>query len=1122
MSAADLQRTLEAVEPAAVLVSPSVLDRIIRQTLKLPGWMWTVPHQRTFIVERQFLFRYVEQEDLLLRSDQLLPATVILLETPASFEEEGRPEQLRAYWRLLFHASVDRELANQALMGKWTAADVQERVNRLGPTVFEEVGRVLHEERQLAPNADARDIYLEFVASFLELYYFARPLLESYFPGIADVESVKKSLDEDVDSVVIYQRTRLPGAPEPAQGMTDSPHESHEFFYELVCESDAAQQAGNLVRAAIQRSRAARVAPAAQAYDTRKQAVALLETLLARLQPALEIPAAELPEWSNHLPELLDKADQGRRPPEAYLLYDLQKVCLDFEREIYTLDLVEWLLSGFKKPMQRPLSSQRFVRVTRHLRSAAQRLTMARLSDSDRKHFAGLLQAALSRCEDRVRRRFRPLLHSAIEDVGLAPRDAPERTAFLKLTEELLDRILAYGFLTFSDLRDALARNRLKLPDLVDPQDFIKGDPLLRLDRRLSTLLDGVYRRGEVYLRMLERFTALNFGTALGRLVTQFVTIPFLGAFILVQVLNHFVLRPLGVEDLPVYVFVPLWGLVGAFLLGLLHSASVRRWCVEAGRACLRPLRQVAVDLPLWVVRNTALMKILTSWTFQLFYWYVLKPLALCLLLWTLVPETLGIDRSDAVGNRQEVSSGVKTGGGVKDEAAAAKATQAPSAQSPPTNGQEAQDVSKGVASGAVVKTQVVEEQPHPPPPATHHSPTTTRRTPLPWMQVALTFLAANFLINSRPGQAAAESVNHGLTRFFELLKSGLIPGVIRFVVQLFKHIMHMMEAVLFKVDEWLRFRRGDTRLAMAARVIFGVLWFPISYLARFNLVVLIEPCLNPVKFPVCAIATKVMLPVLPIIYRWLGGLLASMTGDLVAYALAGWLVFWLPDVFGFLFWEMKENWSLYRANAGPTLEPVMVGRHGETIRRLLQPGFHSGTIPKLFARLRHAEQAALASGSFTAVRAAQAALEEVEEAIHLFITRELLVLLAQDPSWKKQPFQVGRIRLATNQVQVELLHEDFPGQPTYVEFADTGRVLTGTLTPAPWVHELSGPEQRSLRYALAVLCQLAGAEETTKWAADDDNNRNGVAAGHAAANRLPPSDGSLSAKVGRLTSLDN
>ena len=45
---------------------------------------------------------------------------------------------------------------------------------------------------------------------------------------------------------------RQPDAAEPGPNVASSRHQSHEFFYELVSESDAAEQAGNLVRAAIQ------------------------------------------------------------------------------------------------------------------------------------------------------------------------------------------------------------------------------------------------------------------------------------------------------------------------------------------------------------------------------------------------------------------------------------------------------------------------------------------------------------------------------------------------------------------------------------------------------------------------------------------------------------------------------------------------------------------------------------------------------------------------------------------------------------------------------------------------------------------------------------------------------
>src|SRR5262249_167894 len=149
---------------------------------------------------------------------------------------------------------------------------------------------------------------------------------------------------------------------------------------------------------------------------------------------------------------------------------------------------------------------------------------------------------------------------------------------------------------TFSDLRDAISRNQLKLPDLGDPQDFLQGDPLLRLDRRLATLLDGVYQRGEFYLRWLERLTALNFGTKLGRRLTLFVTVPFGGAFLVLEAIQHFLLAPLGVNEQPLW--ATLTGLIGLgfFFMALIHSVEVRRRCAEGLRVAWSGLRVPLVE----------------------------------------------------------------------------------------------------------------------------------------------------------------------------------------------------------------------------------------------------------------------------------------------------------------------------------------------------------------------------------------------------------------------------------------------------------------------------------------------------------------------------------------------
>src|ERR1700746_3647735 len=102
MGLAVLQHALRATDPAAVLVSPRVLDRVIQEVYQLPGFLWQVPHRKSCVVDRQVLFRHVEQEELDLESDRLLPATVILLQRPTAEELNGGDPGilLVKYWGL--------------------------------------------------------------------------------------------------------------------------------------------------------------------------------------------------------------------------------------------------------------------------------------------------------------------------------------------------------------------------------------------------------------------------------------------------------------------------------------------------------------------------------------------------------------------------------------------------------------------------------------------------------------------------------------------------------------------------------------------------------------------------------------------------------------------------------------------------------------------------------------------------------------------------------------------------------------------------------------------------------------------------------------------------------------
>src|SRR5262249_27050020 len=147
------------------------------------------------------------------------------------------------------------------------------------------------------------------------------------------------------------------------------------------------------------------------------------------------------------------------------------------------------------------------------------------------------------------------------------------------------------------------------------------------------------------------------------------------------------------------------------------------------------------------------------------------------------------------------------------------------------------------------------------------------------------------------------------------MIRSGLLVSVFNFTVALFKQITHFIEYLLFSVDEWLRFRKGDSEFSLFVRGLLSTLWYPISFILRFYWIVLIEPVVNPIKIPICIVAGKLFLPFYDPVQQHFAAVLSPVFGSLVGYWIAWVTVFFLPDLCGFLLWEFKENRSLYRAN---------------------------------------------------------------------------------------------------------------------------------------------------------------------------------------------------------------
>jgi hypothetical protein len=243
----------------------------------------------------------------------------------------------------------------------------------------------------------------------------------------------------------------------------------------------------------------------------------------------------------------------------------------------------------------------------------------------------------------------------------------------------------------------------------------------------------------------------------------------------------------------------------------------------------------------------------------------------------------------------------------------------------------------------------------------------------------------------------------------------------------------------------------------------------------RFCVTLLIEPQLNPIKhFPVVTVSHKLLVPMIPVV----ASQLVSTTGMERGLALTAvtFVSTAIPGVFGFLAWELKENWRLYAANRAATLRPTAVGHHGETMRRLLLPGFHSGTLPKLFARLRR-------HGSSGARRRAIHRLEELRHDVAAFVNRDLLALVERTAAGRELGLSVGDVGLSCVRIRVEIDADADLDHPLVLDVIRDAESIVVDVPEPGWLATLDGDRQRVMRLALAGFCRLADADATqTAW----------------------------------------
>src|SRR4051812_11813716 len=100
---AELADLLRGADPAALLVPPRLLRRIIKRDRQLTGLGLQVPHRKSYVIGRDALLELVNRSDLAIDADRELPATMLLMARPEPVDlwSLGREAALVKYWRLL-------------------------------------------------------------------------------------------------------------------------------------------------------------------------------------------------------------------------------------------------------------------------------------------------------------------------------------------------------------------------------------------------------------------------------------------------------------------------------------------------------------------------------------------------------------------------------------------------------------------------------------------------------------------------------------------------------------------------------------------------------------------------------------------------------------------------------------------------------------------------------------------------------------------------------------------------------------------------------------------------------------------------------------------------------------
>lgn len=148
------------------------------------------------------------------------------------------------------------------------------------------------------------------------------------------------------------------------------------------------------------------------------------------------------------------------------------------------------------------------------------------------------------------------------------------------------------------------------------------------------------------------------------------------------------------------------------------------------------------------------------------------------------------------------------------------------------------------------------------------------------------------------------------------------------------------------------------------------------------------------------------------------------------------------------------------------------MGHHGETMNGLLVVGFHSGTLPKLFAKLRRA-----AKRGGTKVNEYRAKLHEVEHALETFVERELVGLLRESKRWGAGELVVHAIKVGSNRIRIGIACAEVAPEVAWIHFEQQSGLLVASVATPGFVDVLPDGPRATFETALAGLYKRAGVD---------------------------------------------